>query len=291
MAPQANKAYNSFIKGIITEASPLTYPEDAVDTNNIVSVTTKSAGAYNVADLDNTAVDVYRWDDNGVSGAKSYMVVRIGEWIYVYDATVSPLSWGLVFSVDMAAYRSPKYASTSIANTRVDFASGRGKLFVVGEGLNPFYLTVIQNYTYTTLPIPFTVSPTFTSNTSLTGTDTAIVPVPISMQIRDMTGIAEGTSPSYQPATLTNEHHYNLLNQGWTDALINQYKTDTGVYPSNSQQWFVGKDVNDNFSSSQLQKTDFGNTYAPRGRFLFDAFNLDYASIAVDFQQPIRPDR
>jgi hypothetical protein len=45
------------------------------------------------------------------------------------------------------------------------------------------------------------------------------------------------------------------------------------VFPSNSQIWTIGKDSDDNFSPDLLDKMDFGLSFAPKGRNIFDPFN------------------
>lgn len=72
---------------------------------------------------------------------------------------------------------------------------------------------------------------------------------------------------------LTEEHYYNLLNQGWDYERIAAYATSTQTYPSNAQIWYVGKDSLGDFDPPTLDKIDFGNSPAPRGKFIISAID------------------
>lgn len=74
---------------------------------------------------------------------------------------------------------------------------------------------------------------------------------------------------------LSEEKYYNLLNQGWTYDNILQYAKDTLTYPSNAQIMSAGKDASGNFSSTELDKVFFGNSPAPKGKTVLEAFTPD----------------
>ena len=72
---------------------------------------------------------------------------------------------------------------------------------------------------------------------------------------------------------LTASHLYNLINQGWSNALIKSYAVSRGKFPSNAQVWTAGKDSNNNFSPVELDKLDFGETPAPKGSTTLEILN------------------
>lgn len=94
------------------------------------------------------------------------------------------------------------------------------------------------------------------------------------MDIRDFNGVNDGILNSVQPPSLSDLHRYNLWNQGWGDNLINTYQSGVpgNTYPSNSQQWILGIDASTgNFSATVLAQQDFGTGEAPKGRGIIHA--------------------
>ena len=61
---------------------------------------------------------------------------------------------------------------------------------------------------------------------------------------------------------------------------IATYFSATGKYPANNQVPAIGKDSSNNFSATELNKVEFGNTSAPKGHFIMKAFDRDYATVS-----------
>lgn len=105
------------------------------------------------------------------------------------------------------------------------------------------------------------------------------------MDIRDFNGVPDGLQPNQWQASLTQEHEYNLVNQGWdapTPIVGNvgtvQYYVNhsaTAQYPPNNMQWFRGQDITTTppggFNPVILDQISFGNTLAPRGSVTINA--------------------
>ena len=304
-----NKIYRSFVKGLITEASPLTFPENAsIDEDNCILYRkgnrTRRLGFDYETDavlssyqLSNTAhaTRTYRWESVNNDADVNFLVHRIGTSIYFYDLSQSPLSSGLKsFSVNLNAYAVNE--ATDVATTEVSMVGGRGYLFVVGARIEPFLVTYDPD------------SDTITSER-------------IYIQIRDFKGVDDGLAPDEEPTTLSDEHKYNLMNQGWLDpfnngtgptvryfdsfggvndynvattTVIDSYYTTFSRYPGNNKQWWVGKDpTTGNFNANLLSKFFTGTARAPRGHFIVDAFYIDRAAVSgiTDLQPEITPER
>lgn len=253
MSQATLKLYNTFVKGIVTEAGPLTYPENAaVDAENIIL---NRDGSFqrrlgmdfeddfvlrSVTVLPDDAVASCRWYNVANDAERQFAVVQAGQSLLVFDASPVSVSANLIATVDLSSYITGK--------TPIQVDSLLGYLFVAGGTNTPVYLS-------------YNVG---------TG---AISVSPINIKIRDFFGVDDGLAVETQPASLSTAHNYNLLNQGWDSTKITAYKADAGsVYPSNAQQWFLGKDSNDDFSPALLKKQDFGTSPAPKGRFIIDAF-------------------
>ena len=104
----------------------------------------------------------------------------------------------------------------------------------------------------------------------------------ITLQIRDLTGIEEPNHPANEdmPVTLTDEHKYNLMNQGWDSTHITSFYTAKSVYPSNALQWFLLKDANEAFTPGLVDSRAFGSSLAPRGKFILNAYEKNRGQVS-----------
>lgn len=121
--------------------------------------------------------------------------------------------------------------------------------------------------------------------------------------IRDTSGIEEPNHPAndYTPSTLTNEHFYNLLNQGWdgsyhrvdddtclpwdsstpdTNLKIYKFHNTHSVYPSNALSWYALKDANGDYAPTELVNCALGSSLAPKGKIILDAYSMSRGSIS-----------
>lgn len=293
-----NKLYRTFVKGLITEASPLTFPENSsIDEDNTVIFKKGNRSRrlgldfepnYYVtplrvpqADIPNWAIKEFRWDTVADESNLNFLVQQIGRYLYFYDMSQSPLMSGLKsFSVDLNLYISPN--QTDIEEGEVSFAAGKGYLFVAGSKIEPFIVEYFPD-----------------TNT--------ITTQQIYIQIRDFQGLDDSLANDEEPATLSDTHRYNLKNQGWNtatntaggstvsyfnsfgnvssyvesgDTPITTYFTAITQYPSNNKQWFLGKDTTGTFDPSLLNKFSFGNNRAPRGHYVVNAFYIDRTAMS-----------
>ena len=93
---------------------------------------------------------------------------------------------------------------------------------------------------------------------------------------RDLDGANPPPVLTRRPTSLSDEHRYNLLNQGWTTGLIDEFFVEHSVYPSLADIWHFGKAEDggiDKFNPEQVVEMDFGNNQAPRGRFIRSVFD------------------
>lgn len=247
------KPYHTFVKGIITEAGPLTFPENAsLDEENCVLNRDGSRQRRlgmdfeddfvlrTVTVLPDDAVACFLWENAANDVRNQFAVVQAGQKLLIFNGSPVSISASILATIDLAGSITGK--------TVLGTASGLGFFFIDEGTSNPIYLSYNPS----------------------TG---AITATQYGMSIRDIFGVSDGLAVEAQPASLSAEHHYNLLNQGWRSAYITAYKADAGsVYPANSQQWFVGKDSNEDFQPQLLKKQEFGTSPAPKGHYIIDAF-------------------
>ena len=290
-----NKIYRTFVRGLITEANELTYPENAtIDEDNCVlyrkgnrsrrlGLNLEQDGTVSGFSSDpNVVYQEYVWKAVANDAKLNFLVCQIGAILHIWDLSVKPLSAGykncqvLLNDRLMANAVNPELSE-------VQMASGKGVLFIVGEKLEPFQLQ------YDPVEDKFTIKPIF-------------------IQIRDFQGLQDNLANDEEPATLSIQHHYNLRNQGWVNGTntgggasvqyfdsfgnaayynapnstpITQYHAKIGRYPANNKQWWTARDATTNdFDPELLAKFYTGNNRAPRGHFVVNAFYIDRSAVS-----------
>lgn len=209
------------------------------------------------------------WRSVAENGALNFLVAQAGHILMFYDMNSATISAGeLPFTVDLDNFRTPAYYSTEQYGVQMD--AGKGALFVVGEAIEPFYVQYDPD-----------------TNTIST---TEIV-----LKVRDLTRQDYTLGLTDQPTTLTPAQKYDLYNQGWgVSAIVTSHGGDTvkpvlqdyfddgeGKYPPLSKSWWVGKisDLNDGgktaFNPGEYDTAYVGNTLAPLGTYILEAFNKD----------------
>ena len=104
----------------------------------------------------------------------------------------------------------------------------------------------------------------------------------IKMMVRDTWGIDTGEDDIFRPTLvqLTDEHSYNLLNQGWPEPLTSYAvlstfgdKTAGNLMPSNVDSYAVGTDGVGAWSGAQAQNNCIYNSPVARGKYIIDILN------------------
>ena len=231
----------TFVKGLITEASPLNFPENAsVDELNFellrngtrqrrLGMAYEPSYEQRITSLtvDGTAtanISTFVWRDVAGVDNKNFLVVQTENVLNFYDMDYVNLSNdGLVGTI-------------TLVNT---FSSGKKHSFASIEGL-----LVIATGSYEIGYVKYTPS---TSSFSASYCN---------LKVRDFWGVeddTEGRDIYYRPTELTYDHIYNLYNQSWgvprrwegagenefTDP-AQYYKAYYGVAPSNSETVWTG---------------------------------------------------
>lgn len=277
MPRQANSFIeNSFVKGLITEATGLNFPEQAVtSTDNCVfdekGIVRRRLGidfeiGYELRSgtRQDRVVTSYRWDAASGDGNVSIIVVQVGGTLEFYLTDDGAVSDNLVDSLDLSPYAT--VTIDEIRETECQFAAGKGFLFVA----NPFMETIYIEYD----PDTGTVSAT-----------------EIELTIRDFEGVEDGFETNHRPsdAQMNEAHEYNLLNQGWDVHVIDsdaggsnnpltEWESTRGDYPSNADVWWLylvagGMDFNH-------QRSNRATTPAPRGHFVLPYYDQERNGIA-----------
>ena len=254
-----NKEVNSFIKGLITESNVLSFAENAsvVDENCILNIDGsrqrrlglgfEAGGSGFEVPFDDTsiaqvAISVHEWLNVANDTEVGLLVVQVGQYLLFFDAFSEITSETLKNSENILELDDID-PSFSIETTNMD-----GFLVVVTGSKH------INILSY--------------------DADTDVVTQSArNIKIRDRFGIDDTLEVDSRPSSLSDAHKYNLLNQGWSTSKITTFFSSQGVYPSNADVYFLGKDDTNTFSPEELVKLDFQNTPASKGHFVIDPFD------------------
>lgn len=269
-----NKEYNTFVKGIITEANPLTFPANAsIDEENFVLNRDGSrqrrlgmeyednfqlvSGASGFLHGDG-GVSVHLWENINEDPNVALYIIQFERFLYFFDAlqpsiSASPRNQGLPLELlgdeaDILIARTNVWQSATLGG-KIVFAIGDPDVFTLSY--DP--VTDIVNYSQHGL---------------LT---------------RDVWGLDDGLETDERLGTLSRTHEYNLKNQGWGGQDVDsgnieyfeRFFNRTGKYPSNADLVQTGKKASEDnaFEPNLILREFVGNTPAPKGHFILDIFD------------------
>ncbi len=151
------KVYNTFVGGLVTESTPLTFPENAVqDALNCIfdkkgdirrrlgvnyeASATSTSKSIAESTWQTQAVGSFEWKEVAGDGNRHFLVVQVDTTLYYFDINSQPVSGNLkAFTTDLSSFAAP--AATDIGSELVDVSYGKGYLFVASKKIKPFYVT------------------------------------------------------------------------------------------------------------------------------------------------------
>lgn len=282
MPKQGQRAeINTFIQGLITEASPLNYPTNAsLDEDNFelnrdgtrdrrLGMDFEPANAeIDTGEFDYSvsleSVNTFKWSSvNGLID-QDLVVVQVNKKLFFFDASVATIS--------TTGYKGTITLSSLPTGVRFSFAALEGKL-IVASGI-PSIAVVSYNSTLGTFSVVYD-----------------------RLKTRDVWGVEVTTSSyeadiSFRGTTLPDSHVYNLQNQSWgiprknkAGTLVNpitQYNTDLSLYPSNSELVWAGlkfvpatgsTDPFERMYTNMYTEALGANVLASKGYFIIDVLD------------------
>lgn len=277
---------NNFTQGLITEFTAMNFPENAItEGDNCVfselGFVTRRLGmnyensfqVHSMASLtaNPNTLNEFKWTSVSEDGATTFLVQQVGDKIFFFAV----LSNGALsankktFSVDLSTFAVGGASAVTISQKLCQFASGKGFLFVVHPSCDPFYIE-------------------YTAATDSISTNR------ITIKIRDFEGVEDGYEIDERRtgnlAGIDAPHHYNLLNQGWyascgvfnvtsSTPVLPRWDAVKSDLPSNADIWWTFKDSRGSFEP-QITQFALTNTPAPKGHYIFDAFNIDRSTVS-----------
>lgn len=269
------KAVNNFVRGLITEAGELTFPEGAsVDESNcelrrdgsrrrrlgLALESNYVLSSFTVSDSE--IVHTGEWLNVGGNADLEFLVVQKGSNLYFYNKSTLPYSsQGYTDYVDLTTH---EYSGSAGAETaKCQFASINGNLIVSSEAIDTIYVT-------------------FDS----TNSGNEFSSVAISFQVRDFDW--QGDTDDYKTAGSTNAARtYDTKNAGWVgtkgEAARSTWSTaNSGNYPPLTHPWYAGKDSSNDFDASEWDKVFAGNTLTSNGHYLVDFFSKVRSGLSTE---------
>ena len=279
----SQKTVNTFVKGLITEAGELTFPENAsVDELNCLLQRDGSRRRRLSTELEDDSVDsswnvettfVFHtgmWRNVAGQAGFDLLVVQNGSTLYFYETATEPYSGSTKsFTVNLSSFEHS--GSAGAGSVQVEMASINGDLVVVSNAINPFYIEYDAD--------------TDTISTSQ-----------INIKTRDFEWQGDTTTYSEELSTgsITLAREYDSANAGWTgekgDAALSTYTSAESAYPPLTLAWYAGKDADGNFSVSEWKNIFSGTSLTGNGHFILDFFAKDRATasgvtgIAIEYE-------
>lgn len=258
---------NTFVAGLITDATPLTFPENAsIDEANFVLNTDGSRQRRKglVHDPVETVLTFETQYTNTAGGnpppsmsPQFYHfgdVLRAREWKEVIGMRYSgrwAFNRGGMQRVTDPNYGQVLYNVTSIDQSEHVAATAIGRSLVIArQTILPLLLTQLDNASFD--------------------------PYDLTLKVRDFWGVPPFGAPSFDEDITTDvgikPHLYNLCNAGWTWQRINNYLSNGAVrqYPSLNKVSAIGVKDDRSFEPSWVKLTNFGSTRAPFGGYVID---------------------
>lgn len=268
MAQQAAIAVdNSFINGVVTEATAFNFPEKACteaydcifDIDGSVYRRTgfdfETNHSTKTINRDDRAIKTYLWQNVAGDGNTTVVVVQVGNTLYFYETSGTGLFSGGAQATTVTL--TPAAGSPALDAIEVQFCDGNGYLIVTHPYMDP-------------IRVAYDASAHTASATTIT------------LKIRDFEGAvadpnAVDTRPTSTLAGLNTSHYYNLLNQGWNVTNLTAWDAAQTTMPSNADVMWTFKNTADNFdaSTATIARITTGNTPAAKGHFILNLANQD----------------
>ena len=255
------KAVNNFVRGLITEAAELTFPEGAsVDELNCdlrrdgtrrrrlaaVYETNNALSSFTMSDTE--LLTTGDWVNVGGNADLEFLVVQKGQYLYFYNKGALPYSNQLETNyINLASYE--QSGSTGAETAKCQFTSIKGNLVVSSPQIN-------------TLAIEYNAG-------SFSVTQ-------INFEIRDFEWQGDTSQYYTNDSTPSQNRKYDAQNTGWNTG--NGAPTD--LTKRLTHPWYAGKDDTGAYSSAEWEKIYGGTTLTGNGHYVLDFFTKNRQAVS-----------
>tara|TARA_Y100001973_G_C5208600_1_gene343566 strand:+ start:8566 stop:10716 length:2151 start_codon:yes stop_codon:yes gene_type:complete len=255
------KAVNNFVRGLVTEAAELTFPEGAsVDELNcdlrrdgtrrrrlgVEYETGNVLSSFTLSDAEQTATG--DWVNVGGNADLEFLVLQKGATLYFYNKGALPYSNQVESnSVNLSSYQHSGSAGADTA--KCQFTSIKGNLVVSSPEINT--IAIVYNSSGGT----FTVTQ-------------------ISFEVRDFEFQGDTSTYFDNDSSPSQNRKYDAQNTGWNTG--NGAPTD--LTKRLTHPWYAGKDTDGDYDSSEWEKVYGGTTLTANGHYILDFFTKNRGS-------------
>ncbi len=263
------KVVNTFVKGLITEAGELTFPEDAsIEELNCLlerdgtrrrrlAVQMEENGIIATSFTLPTTAEFTTgiWENVAGQAGLDFLVLQNNNTLRFYNLASEPYSLNIKsFIVDLTDFENTGSAGSD--TSKVQMTSINGHLVVTSSSINPFYVT-------------------YDSDTDSISTQ-IIIP-----RVRDFEW--QGDTTEYATNLVSNanvsaERIYDSRNAGWGD---NGGGPGSFFYPL-THPWYAGKDADGNFDEDTWNKVYTGTSLTGNGRYIVNFFGKVRAGLPYE---------
>jgi len=264
MRATGQKDYTPLVRGLITEASPLTFPEGA--TSSELNFVVDREGMVRRRRLGfapaSPEID---------TGLRSFQIENVEYW--------RGPSIIVMTSVDDSPRTSLRFHAAD-----EDFTF----LFDLVIAAEKVKTQMCQTTDLLYLTLDNDTKPILCNYNSVEET---IEVSRVNIHVRDFELVDDNLSASQRPGTLSDNHKYNLFNAGWYSFKKNSennnvkqqvhsiFKNSSGSWPSNADVVSVGLIIDENgenvFNPEYVEEASLGNSLAARGHYVYDISDFD----------------
>ena len=257
MAQSLNqKAVNNFVRGLITEAGELTFPDGAsvdelnCDLRRDGSRRRRLGAVYEDSHVlstftigDGEIVHTGNWVNVGGNADLEFLVVQKGVYLYFYDKSKLPYSGQQETNfINLSSYE--QSGSNGAGSEKCQFASLKGNLIVSSSQIN----TVAIEYS----------SGTFTITQ-------------LEFKVRDFEWQGDTSEYYEDDSTPSQDRKYDAQNSGWNTGS----PAPTDLTKRLTHPWYSGKDADGDYSETEFDKVYQGTTLTANGHYILDFFQKD----------------
>jgi hypothetical protein len=267
MRAAGQKEYVNLAKGLITEVSPLSFPDGA--TSNELNFTINKEGLVRERRKGFSYIYPLNTFQGNLSKLENLFYWRGSKYAIAILTNNIPETYLRVHAIDenFTALADVKIADAVVSTQIAELTNFL--VITLSNNDNPILLEYLE-------------------------ASEDIVVNSVSLHVRDFELVNDGLTASETPQTLTDNHEYNLFNAGWfvekkdedqsgfpLTPTVTTYFNAFSKYPSNADSVSVGMVTNASgeltFDPEYVRDAGLGNSLSPRGHYVYpiDAFDRD----------------
>tara|TARA_R110002153_G_scaffold1367_2_gene7035 strand:+ start:10519 stop:12759 length:2241 start_codon:yes stop_codon:yes gene_type:complete len=258
--------FNTFVGGILTEANPINFPPGySLDEENFILERNGTRRRRPGMSLDTTAIDFDQVALDLIPSAP-YQKADLADYSIWKDAYVNGLRQDLL----VITYHQTAAASSSVGQSSQneyiqivyslkDSTNITGNLIATGTTSGHWLASSTYKSGLIVNDYEIDVNARIESRLHVVNGSSMGVNTKRDLTIRDFNGVFSEAVDT-RPVSLSDNHAYNLFNNGWTKADVDTWNTADNTYPSVSDSPVYSREKGTSFSTTIMDNALFGNS-------------------------------